>query len=171
VIHLLFLALATAVEPADEAPPNDEIVTGLLAREPELLQAVELNDPGHYQRLMALKNADRRSYLAALYKVSRVVERTRSDPAFAERMRQIQLREVELRTLAAGFAERPAAEQVAVRAQLVALAGQLMELKQSERRQRLEELRARLEALEREIEERERDRERIVGDYVDRLVR
>lgn len=172
MITVLWMVLVSvAAEPPVQPLPDGEIVSGLLAHEGELLQAVETNDPQHYQRLMVLRESDRGSYLAALYKVSKLVERARSDPAFAERLQQIQVREDQLRAMAAGFAARSAAEQGVLRAQMVALASELMDLKQAERRSRLEELRSRLDALQREIEQREKDRDAIVGEYVDRLVR
>lgn len=158
MIALLWMGFARATEPA-VAPE----------KETELLEQVEALDPAQHQRLLALRDTDRASYLAALYQASRISDRARRDPAYAERIRQIAERDRELRTMAAGFAALPAAEQAAARARMVALAGELLDLKQAERRLRVEELRARLEALEREIAERDRRRDAMVEEYVNRL--
>ncbi|MEQ1508036.1 MAG: hypothetical protein ABMB14_37755 [Myxococcota bacterium] len=151
-------------------PPTGTLATGLMAREQELLDATRRTDPGYYEKLLRLRDTDRPAYLTALYKVAKLVDRAKTDPVFAERLRSIREHEDRLRTLAKGFSALSPADQRTRRAELEAVANELMDLKQAERRARLDELRARLADLEQEIDAREQDRKRIVDEYVDQLV-
>ena len=149
---------------------RDIRVADVLRREAELLAAVEQYDEEMYGRMLVLKATDRRSYVAALVKVARNVQRARRDPAFRERMQAMSTLQRQLRELAEGYPSLPDRKKPAARAELERLAGKLMDLKQADRRQRLQDMEARLAEVRSEIERREAERDQIIEEFVNRLL-
>lgn len=158
--------------PGFEASEGDEPkLADVLRHEDELLRMVSRVDPKLHGQLLTLRETDRTAYVGALMKVARNVHRARRDPVFRERMQAMRRKTRELQEAARGFEDLSKANQRARRAELERLAGELMDLKQADRRARLEDMQTRLTTLQQEIDRREREREQIIEDFVDQLLR
>lgn len=156
-----------ATEPANDG----ERLAEVLRRESELLELVKRHDPTMHARLTRLASTNRPAYLAALVRVHRNVERARSDPAYRARVQAVRSKTAELEALTHDYRRGTAADRARIRPELVRAAGELMDLKQEDRRSRVQELQARLAELQAEIDRREQNREQIIEDFVDRMVR
>jgi ABC-type phosphate transport system auxiliary subunit len=156
--------------PAEE-PYGDHLARAILAQEAELLAAVSRDDPGHYQRLLRLKEVDQAAYVAGLYKVATLLDRMARDPLVADRWRAILQRQAELRALAAGYEGLRPAQQAQRRQEMSAKAASLLDLRQEDRRARLQELSSRLEQLRRELAVREAEKDLMIEKTIDEALR
>lgn len=156
---------------SDDEAYGQHLGRAILAQEAELLAIVSRDDPLTYRRLIRLRDTDRAAYIAGLYRVATMLDRMARDPALAERWRLISQKQAELEALAVGFASLSPAEQAARRTRLLAVARELFELRQEDRRQRIEDLTVRLQEIQRELSEREDQRDALIEQYVDSLVR
>ena len=158
--------------PKFERPPHELKVVGeVLAREAEILALVEASDPAMFSRLQELKAMDQQAYVVTLVRVSRRVERMRKDPEAQERFETIRRLEDELRTMADAYGAMSSADQATHRAQMEATALALFDAKQAERRAQLADLEKKMGDLRDEIQERDAQRDDLIDDYLDQLLK
>jgi len=175
VIWWLSLALAGPDEPSDvpaAAILRPDVDAGEAPiDETRLLAAVKDVDPLQYERLLRLKRRDPVAYHAVLRRIERRIARTSRDPEALARAVEMRSLNQQLLVLRDRYLTSSGDERVAIRAQMVTKALALLELKQAERRARLQELQSKLDKLQAEVDERETNKDRLVDEYVDGLLR
>lgn len=175
-MHWLFLtAMALAGPEVSDVPPQSVLRPDVEDEEPvdeaKLLDAVRQLDPDQHRRLVRLKTQNPVAYQSVLRRIERRLDRAARDPEALARAVEMRRINGELRQLRDRYRTGSGNERVAIRAEMVSKALELMELKQGERRARLRELRERLDKLQGEVDRREANKDRLVDDYVDSLLR